>query len=128
MIPAIMAVVFAVVFFMRIRSGWRRGIIREIFSLIKFVLALVCLWMIWLIWNYIQEHDYYKIFLPAGGIGLLSFIFKVVGNMGYTLSGLREAGPIRFVDSLLGAMAGALEGLILLWFMRMALVNLHLLS
>ena len=118
MMPWIMGAVFALVFVFRVRSGWRRGAIREFFSLLKFVLALICLWLVWIGYTFIRGGDFFKLIIPAGGIGIITYVFRLVGKIGYTLTGLREAGPVRLVDSLVGALIGAAEALLLLWFMK----------
>ena len=111
-ILCILAVLFLIVC---VRRGYSNGFAREIKKLISIAVAFVCLILILALRGAFKDQQYGSAIVIAGAIVILSLGWKFVRMVLGLLSGFTELPIISTLDSLLGAVAGALECAGVIW-------------
>lgn len=100
-----------------IRRGYKRGIAAEIRAVISVAVAALCLVLIIILKNAVQERTFGTVIVIAGALMILGSGWKIVRTILGPLSGFKELRAVRAIDALLGGIAGAAEGVLLIWVM-----------
>jgi len=118
--------VSALVLLLAIKRGYNRGITREIKAVVSVVIATLCLVLILLLRNAVKDHTYSSVVVIGGALVILAVGWKLVKLILSPLSGFKELGIVRAVDSVLGAVAGIIEGGALIWIAWKILILMEL--
>ena len=115
-IYGIIACVLAVLFFIVcVRRGYAAGFAKELRKLISIAVAFICLILILALRGAVKDHQYGSAIVIIGAIVILSLGWKFIRMVLGLLSGFTELPVIGTLDSLLGAVAGALECAGIIW-------------
>ena len=98
-----------------VRRGYSNGFAKELRKLISIAVAFICLVLILALRGAFKDHQYGSAIVIAGAIVILSLGWKFIRMVLGLLSGFTELPIIGTLDSLLGAVAGALECAGVIW-------------
>lgn len=107
--------VAALIVLIAIKRGYRRGITRELKALVSILIALLCLILIILLKRALENHTYQTVGVLAGALIILGTGWRFIKLVTSPLSGFKEIGIVRALDAILGAAAGAVEGVAVVW-------------
>ncbi len=98
-----------------VKRGYANGFAWELRKLISIAVAVICLILIIALKGAVSDHKYSSAIVIAGAIVILSLGWKFIRMVMGLLSGLTELPVLGTLDSLLGAVAGALECAAVIW-------------
>ena len=98
-----------------IKSGYKNGFAVELKKLLGIAVAVVCLVLILILKNAVSDKQYATAIVVIGAIVILSLGWKFVRMIFGLLAGLTDLPVLGWIDSLLGAIAGAIEGAAVIW-------------
>lgn len=98
-----------------VKRGYSNGFARELRKLISIAVAIICLILIIALKGAVSDHKYSSAIVIAGAIVILSLGWKFIRMVMGLLSGLTELPILGTLDSLLGAAAGAVECVAIIW-------------
>ena len=112
LILCILAVLFLIAC---VRRGYSNGFAKELRKLISIAVAFICLVLILALRGAVKDHQYGSAIVIVGAIIILSLGWKFIRMVLGLLSGFTELPIVSTLDSLLGAVAGALECAGVVW-------------
>lgn len=111
----ILDIVFLLVVFLSILFGVIKGFIREIFSLVFLVLAVIISFLFYyeagtFLMKYIDSRDVANF---AGFIGIFTIILIIGAVVTYFVKKVLTIGPLKSVDRILGGVFGLIRGILI---------------
>lgn len=111
-----------------VRRGYRRGITREIKLFIDLLVAILCLVLILLLKRAIGDHTYATVIVVAGALVILGIGWRFIKLISSPLSGFKELGFVRVIDSFLGGIIGLAEGTAAVWIILFVLEKMNIIE
>lgn len=97
----------------RVKHGWRKGMVDEIFSLLHIGIGLISLFCIVLLYNAYQNQNHTTLVVMVILLVVLGVVFKLTKVALAPLTGLKKLSLVRVIDGLLGAVIGLGEGILI---------------
>ena len=126
-IKLIILVVSVLVSLISVRRGIRRGVTGEISTFVSVVIATLCLVLILMLKRSMQNHSYATVIVVGGALVIIGTGWKLIRLIISPLKGFKKLGLVRTVNSILGAVAGVVEGGAFYWI-AMKLYELYVSS
>lgn len=126
-IKLIILVVSVLVLLISVRRGIRCGVTGEISTFVSVVIATLCLVLILMLKRSMQNHSYATVIVVGGALVIIGTGWKLIRLIISPLKGFKKLGLVRTVDSILGAVAGVVEGGAFYWI-AMKLYELYVSS
>ncbi len=98
-----------------VKRGYSNGFALELRKLISIAVAVICLILIVALHGAFKDQKYSSAIVIAGAIVILSLGWKFIRMVMGLLSGLTELPVLGMLDSLMGALAGAVECFAVIW-------------
>lgn len=115
-VPGIILCALALLMFIIcVKRGYSNGFALELRKLISIAVAIICLILIIALKGAVSDHKYSSAIVIAGAIVILSLGWKFIRMVMGLLSGLTELPILGALNSLLGAAAGAMECIAIIW-------------
>ncbi len=105
--------VLVIILFMK--NGYKKGALAELKSLLGVIVAVICIFLIFIIRNAVREQTYSTVIVVGAAMVILSMGWKLTRMILDLLSGIKGLPLIGFADKLLGAVFGAVECVGVIW-------------
>lgn len=106
-------IIIALIFTWRVTTGFRKGMVQEIVSLIAMVVAGVCIFLIMgAVGNYLN-HEIGKMIQIVIVLFAVCFVYRLVHVLFTSLELISKLPIIKGVDKLLGALIGCVEAVLI---------------
>lgn len=122
----VLLIVFCVLLIWRIASGMKKGIVRELLSLITTLFAALVVGMVSIIFHAYHDRDFLSILFMLIGIAVLSVVYSLIKLVFFPAKVITKLPVISGVDKLFGVVVGVAETLIAFWALCYALMYLDL--
>lgn len=116
-------IIIVLIFIWRIRTGFRKGMVQEIVSLIAMAVAGVCIFLIMgAIGNYLN-HEIGKMVQIISVLFVVCLVYRLVHVLFTSLELISKLPIIKGVDKLLGALVGCVEAALIVAILVYLLKN-----
>ncbi len=116
-------IIIVLIFIWRIRTGFRKGMVQEIVSLIAMAVAGVCIFLIMgAIGNYLN-HEIGKMVQIISVLFVVCLVYRLVHVLFTSLELISKLPIIKGVDKLLGALIGCVEAALIVGILVYLLKN-----
>ena len=105
--------VLVIILFMK--NGYKKGALAELKSLLGVIVAVICIFLIFIIRNAVREQTYSTVIVVGAAMVILSMGWKLTRMILDLLSGIKGLPLIGFADKLLGTVFGAAECVGVIW-------------
>lgn len=106
-------VIIALIFIWRITTGFRKGMVQEIISLIAMAVAGVCIFLIMgAVGNYLN-HEIGKMVQVIVALFVVCIVYRLVHILFTSLELISKLPIIKGLDKLLGALIGCVEAVLI---------------
>lgn len=106
-------IIIAIIFIWRITTGFRKGMVQEIISLIAMVVAGVCIFLIMgAVGNYLN-HEIGKMVQVVVVLFVVCIVYRLVHVLFTSLELISKLPIIKGLDKLLGALIGCVEAVLI---------------
>lgn len=106
-------IIIALIFIWRITTGFRKGMVQEIISLIAMVVAGVCIFLIMgVVGNYLN-HEIGKMVQVIVVLFAVCIVYRLVHVLFTSLELISKLPIIKGLDKLLGALIGCVEAVLI---------------
>lgn len=106
-------IIIALIFIWRITTGFRKGMVQEIISLIAMVVAGVCIFLIMgAVGNYLN-HEIGKMVQVIVVLFVVCIVYRLVHVLFTSLELISKLPIIKGLDKLLGALIGCVEAVLI---------------
>lgn len=106
-------VIIALIFIWRITTGFRKGMVQEIISLIAMAVAGVCIFLIMgAVGNYLN-HEIGKMVQVIVALFVVCIVYRLVHVLFTSLELISKLPIIKGLDKLLGALIGCVEAVLI---------------
>lgn len=106
-------IIIALIFIWRITTGFRKGMVQEIISLIAMVVAGVCIFLIMgAVGNYLN-HEIGKMVQVVVVLFVVCIVYRLVHVLFTSLELISKLPIIKGLDKLLGALIGCVEAVLI---------------
>ncbi len=105
--------VIVLIFIWRIRTGFKKGMVGEIISLISMVIAGLCLALILTAIDSYVEEQITKVIQAVISLFVLCLLYKIVSVLFTSLKLISNLPIIKGLNALLGAVLGAAEAVVI---------------
>lgn len=106
-------IIIALIFIWRITTGFRKGMVQEIISLIAMVVAGVCIFLIMgAVGNYLN-HEIGKMVQVVVVLFAVCLVYRLVHVLFTSLELISKLPIIKGLDKLLGALIGCVEAVLI---------------
>lgn len=122
----VLLIVFCVLLLWRIASGMKKGIVREVLSLVTTLFVALVIGMGSIIFRAYHDEDFLSILLMLVGITVLSIVYSLIKLVFFPAKVITKLPVISSLDKLFGIAAGIAETLIVFWTLCYALLYLDL--
>ncbi|MGN0364881.1 MAG: CvpA family protein [Suilimivivens sp.] len=116
-------IVIAIIFIWRIVTGFRRGIVQEVISLIAMAVAGFCVVLIFRAVSSYFHREIGEMIQMIVILLVVCVVYRLVHILFTSLELISKLPIIRWLDKLLGAVAGLAEATLIVWFLVYFLKN-----
>ena len=116
-------VIFLLILVWRVVQGFKRGMVKEIVSLLSLIIASVTIILLGTALISYFEKDIVSMVVAVLLLIILAVIHKVLNLVFFSAKVLAKLPVIHSCDKLLGVLAGAVETVVLIWVVFTLLIN-----
>lgn len=116
-------IIIAIIFIWRIVTGFRRGIVREIISLIAMAVAGFCAMLILKVVGSYLNREIGEMIQMIAILLVVCIVYRLVHTLFTSLKLISKLPIIRWLDKLLGAAIGCAEAALIIGFLIHVLKN-----
>lgn len=122
----VLLIIFCIMLIWRVSVGMKKGIVREILSVVTVLFGTLFLGMVSVMVHAYHQKDFLSILLLLVGALILSIIFSVIKIVFFPAKVVTKLPVISGVDKICGIVIGIVETLLLYWGLCYALIYLEL--
>lgn len=109
-------VVAIVIASIKIRTGYKRGFIRECSFMFSIVVSILSLILVLLLYSSLKGKTYGTVIVVGSALVLIGIAYKFIRLVIHLLQGISNIGIVGILDRMIGALFGVVEALIIIFF------------
>ena len=122
----ILVVVVLLVLFWKISIGYKRGMVKEIISLVSLIVLCIVVALLGSALNSYFDKEIIGIIVAVLLLGVVGVVHHLLGVVFFSAKVLSKLPVVHWIDKLLGIVVGGLETVMLLWTLYLLVMNLGL--